>query len=54
MNRKILFPTVALIALLVKQISGIELDNVQIDVIVEGILGVSAIVGIFMNPKKGK
>lgn len=52
MNRKILLPTVALFALVVKQISGTELDNVQIDIIVEGILGVAAIIGIFMNPKR--
>jgi uncharacterized membrane protein len=51
LNRKILIPAVALIALMVKEIGGIELSDAQINVIVEGILGVTAIVGIFMNPK---
>jgi uncharacterized membrane protein len=51
-NRNIIIPTVALLALVVKQISGVELDNVQIDIIVEGILGVAAIIGIFTNPKR--
>lgn len=52
MNRKILLPFVSLIALLVKQVSGVELNNEQTDIIVEGILGVAAIIGIFMNPKR--
>lgn len=53
MNRKILIPAVALIALLLKEVGDINLSDAQINVIVEGLLGVTAIVGIFMNPKKG-
>ena len=52
MNRKLILPIVALIALSVKQIGGIELEQEQIDVIVEGILAIATLSGIFMNPKK--
>lgn len=52
MNRKLLLPIVALIALMVKEIGGIELSDAQINVLVEGILGVAAFIGLFMNPKK--
>jgi uncharacterized membrane protein len=52
MNRKLLIPVFAVLALLLKEIGGIHLDDSQIDIMIEGILGVTAIVGIFMNPKK--
>ena len=51
MNRKLILPIVAMIALLAKEIGGIELDDAQINVLVEGILGVAAFIGLFMNPK---
>ena len=51
MNRKLLLPIAALIALIAKEIGGIELSDAQINVLVEGILGVAAFIGLFMNPK---
>ena len=52
MNRNIIIPVVALLVLIAKQISGVELNDVQVDIIVEGVLGIAAIIGIFMNPKR--
>jgi len=54
MNRTILIPVIALLALIIKEVSGVELDSLKIDIIIEGILGLVGIVGIFMNPKKEK
>ena len=51
MNRKLLIPIAAMVALLVKEIAGVELTNAQINVLVEGALGVAAFIGLFMNPK---
>ena len=52
MNRKILLPIAALICLLAKELGGVELDNQQVDVLIEGILAIATLVGIFMTPKK--
>jgi hypothetical protein len=51
LNRKLLLPIAALIALIAKEIGGIELSDAQVNVLVEGILGVAAFIGLFMNPK---
>lgn len=52
MNKALIIPVVALVALMVKQLSGVELQEEQIDIIVEGILAIATLSGIFMNPKK--
>jgi uncharacterized membrane protein len=52
MNRKLLFPIVALVALMVKEFTGIELAEQQIDVIIEGILAIAVLSGVFMTPNK--
>ncbi len=52
MNRKLLIPIVALIALMVKEFTGTELGEQQIDIIVEGVLAIATLSGIFMTPKK--
>lgn len=54
MNRKLLLPIVALICLLSKELGGVEFDNQQIDILIEGILAIATLIGIFMNPKKKK
>ena len=51
MNQKLLLPIAALIALIAKEIGGIELSDAHVNVLVEGILGVAAFIGLFMNPK---
>jgi uncharacterized membrane protein len=52
MNKALILPIASLIALTAKQIMGIELETQQIDVITEGILAISVLIGIFTNPKK--
>lgn len=51
MNKKLLLPIVALIVLLSKELSGIEFNNQQIDILTEGILAITTAIGLFMNPK---
>ncbi len=52
MNKKLIVPIVALIVLLSKESLGVEFDSKEIDVIVEGLLAISVVFGIFTNPKR--
>lgn len=54
MNRKLLLPIVAFSCLLIKQFSGVEFNQEQIDVLIEGILAIATLTGFWMNPKKNK
>lgn len=53
MNRALLIPIVALLALTIKHLFNVELSQTDMDTIVEGLLAVLSLVGIFMHPKKG-
>lgn len=53
MNKAVIAPIVALFAMVAKQSYGIELAQVEIDIIVDSILSVVTLYGImFVNPKK--
>lgn len=54
MNKALIYPIVALVALLVKLVFNIELRDEQVDVIIEGILSIAILTGFWMNPKKQK
>lgn len=53
MNKNLITPIVALIALLAKQVFDFELSNDAADALTDGILAIITLVGIFMNPTKG-
>lgn len=53
MNKALLIPIVALLALTVKHLFNVELSQSEMDTIVEGTLAVLTLVGMFMHPKKG-
>ncbi len=52
LNKALIYPIIALVALLVKLLFNIELRDEEVDIIIEGILAVAIMVGIFTNPKK--
>lgn len=52
MNKALLIPIIALLALIAKQAFGYELSQVEIDIVIEGVLSIVTLVGLFMNPKK--
>ena len=52
LNKAIIIPIVALIALIIKSAFGVELGTEAQDVIADGILGIITLVGIFLHPKK--
>lgn len=54
MNKQLILPVIALFALIIKQTYGIELSDEILNQVTDGILALSILVGIFMNPKKGK
>jgi hypothetical protein len=54
LNKALIYPIVALVALLVKLVFNIELRDEQVDVIIEGILSIAILTGFWMNPKKQK
>jgi uncharacterized membrane protein len=54
LNRALIYPIIALVALLVKLVFNIELRDEQIDVIIEAILSIAILTGFWMNPKKQK
>lgn len=54
MNKKLLLPLVALAGLTIKQVYNIELSAQEIDLVVDGILALLTLFGIFMEPKGGK
>ena len=51
-NKAIIIPIVALIALIIKAVFGVELGTEALDVIADGILGIITLVGILTHPKK--
>jgi uncharacterized membrane protein len=53
MNKQLIAPIVALFVLLAKESYGVDIQSESVDVIVNGVLAVVALAGIFMNPKKG-
>lgn len=52
MNKTIIAPIIALVLLLVKQLTGFEFTQPEIDVLTDGVLAVTALVGIIINHKK--
>jgi uncharacterized membrane protein len=52
MRKSTIYPIIALVALLIKLTFGIELRDEEVDVIIEGILAIAILVGIFSNPKR--
>lgn len=54
MNKQLLIPIIALIALMVKQFAGIELSAEEVDTIIEGVLALIIAIGFFTHPKKKK
>lgn len=53
-NKALLLPLLAAIALFVKQVWGFPIEDEYIDLAAEVIMYIVMIVGIFMNPKKKK
>lgn len=52
MNKALLIPIVAFIAYIIKQTTGVTIDNEAIDLGAEVILSMIALFGLFMDPKK--
>lgn len=51
-NKNLIFPIVAAFALILKKATGTELNAVETDTLVDGILALVTGAGIFMKPKK--
>jgi uncharacterized membrane protein len=51
MNKAILAPIVAAVLLLVKQLTGYEGPGETADIITNAVLGIIALVGVFMEPR---
>lgn len=52
MNKAIIAPVIALIALFAKKAFGYDLTQPELDIIVDGVLAFTALIGIFMEPNK--
>ncbi len=52
MNKQLLIPIIALVLLMVKQLTGIQFTTEEVDVIIEGVLAIVVAIGFFTNPKK--
>jgi uncharacterized membrane protein len=52
MNKQLLIPIVALVVLMVKQFTGVEFTTEEVDIILQGVLGIIIAIGFFTNPKK--
>lgn len=52
MNRTILLPIIALLALFAQRLFHIEWSDQDMQIISDGLLSIAAMIGIFMNPKK--
>lgn len=53
MNKALIIPVIALLALIVKHAFGFEIPQGEIDAIADGVLAVLTLVGIFLHPTKG-
>lgn len=53
MNKALIIPVLALVALFVKHTMGLEIPQDQLDVIADGVLAIITLVGIGMHPVKG-
>jgi uncharacterized membrane protein len=51
-NRAIILPIIAGIALVIKLIFGLEIDQHAQDVLADAVLAIISVIGIFMQPKK--
>lgn len=51
-NRAIILPIVAGIALIVKIVTGVELSQEYQDILTDAVLAIVALAGIFIRPKK--
>lgn len=51
-NRAIIVPIIAGIALIIKLLFGLEIDQHSQDVLADAVLAIISVVGIFMHPKK--
>jgi uncharacterized membrane protein len=51
-NRAIILPIIAGIALIIKLIFGLEIDQHAQDVLADAVLAIVSVIGIFMQPKK--
>jgi uncharacterized membrane protein len=51
-NRAIILPIVAGIALIIKLVFGLELDQHQQDILADAILALVTLIGVFVHPKK--
>ena len=54
MNKAIILPIIALAALFSQRLLHIEWTHEDLQTINDGILALTALLGIFMNPKKSK
>ncbi len=52
MNKQLIAPIVALIVLFVKESFGVDVQSEVVDTVLNGILAVITLAGIFMNPKR--
>lgn len=51
-NKSLVAPIIAVVVLCVKNITGFELPDDQLDVITDGALAILTLIGIFTNPIK--
>lgn len=52
MNKTLIIPIVALFALVIKHSFGFEVPQEELDVIADGVLSITTMIGIFMHPVK--
>lgn len=51
-NKAILFPIIAALILIIKQITGLQFENLDVEALTDGTLAVLTLVGIVMHPTK--
>lgn len=52
MNRAIIIPIIALVALFLQRMFGVEWSDQDMQTINDGVLSITILLGILMNPKK--
>lgn len=52
MNKALIFPVIALVALFAQRFLNVEWTSEELQTITEGVFALTVLIGIFMNPKK--
>ncbi|CAB4128025.1 hypothetical protein UFOVP103_14 [uncultured Caudovirales phage] len=51
-NKALIAPIVAVVFMMLKATSGFQIDDATLDVVVNAVLSIIAIIGVFANPTK--